>query len=408
LIKPILLLSAWRNVRRNRRRTLLGASAIALGLATLLFLGSFSDGVHRSLVRSFQDTIVGSLQIHRAGFFRHPSLERHIADLETVAGALRKGGVDRWTHRIETYALASGPAGSLGVMVMGLEPVAEGAVTRLPEKASAGRFFGPGDDRAVVLGAGTARDLGVGVGDRFTVLMHERFGLPVAEELTVVGLITSGETGIDRGLLLVPLAMVQRLLEMEGRVTSIVARVAPERLEAVTATLRVALDDHSLEVMRWYDMFPVLREWLGLDQGFHYLLSGIVLVIVLVAVLNTTLLSVLERSRELGSLMALGAKPWEVGLMLMLEAILVGALGTALGSALGAAAVGVAHAGGIDLSRLLGATAQLYLDPVVRPVLTAPHLAWMIAAVVAAAVLAGVYPALRAGRMEPVEVLRGD
>lgn len=408
MIKSVLLVSAWRNVLRNSRRTLLSASAIALGLATLLFLGSFSEGVHLSLVRSFQDAIVGSLQVHRAGFFRHPKLERHIESPEAVAATLRQAGVDRWAGRIETYAIAVGRSGSLGVMLMGLDPEAESTVTRLPEKATNGRFLRADDERAVVLGAGTAKELGVGAGGRLTVLLYDRYGLLFSEELTVVGVITSGETGIDRGLLLMPLERLQVLLEMEGRVTSMVARVAPQRLEAVAARLRSSPAFHDLEVLRWYDMFPVLHEWLSLDTGFHYLLSMVVLAIVLVAVLNTTLLSVLERSREFGALMAFGVQAREVGLMLITEMALVGLFGAALGAGLGGAMVWLTHESGIDLSPLLGETARLYLDPIVRPVLTTHHMAWMLAAVGFATLLAGIYPAIRAGRMQPVEVLRGD
>jgi ABC-type lipoprotein release transport system permease subunit len=228
-----------------------------------------------------------------------------------------------------------------------------------------------------------------------------------AERFRLVGIISSGEMGIDRGLVLVPLASLQEMLEMGGRVTDFPLRVAPERLDAVAAGLRNLLASQDLEVMRWHDMFPVMQEWVLLHNGFLYLFLGIVLFIVVAGVLNTLLLSLLERIRELGVFKALGNRNRDLALVLMTEALLIGLAGVALGVVLGLILVGVTGYTGIDMSAMVGGnTERFYVDPVIHPVLRLDHLASTVATVLGATVLAGLYPAWRAARLTPAEALR--
>lgn len=397
---------AWRNLALNLGRTFLTVTAIAMGLAALVFLWGFSEGLQRNMLRNFQDTIVGSVQVHRLDFFRHPELARHIARPAEVVAALEAQGVSRWSQRLETFALAAGPDTSAGVLLIGMDPVREGRVTRLVDKVTQGRFLSDGDDYTCILGATTARNLNVALGDPVVLMAYDRFGVLAAEEFALVGIVTSGEIGIDRGMIIVPLTAAQAFLEMQGRVTSIPMRVPDKRLEAVTEALRTTLTEQGYDVLRWYDMFPVMKEWMAVSDGFHFVFLGIVLFIVLAGVLNTVLLSMLERTREFGMLMALGMRQEQIGALVSLESLLMGLLGIAAGTGLGIALVLIASRVGIDLSLLMGPTERFYVDPVIRPSLSVDHLVLTVATVFLTSLLAGFYPAWRAARLEPVEAIR--
>ena len=193
---------------------------------------------------------------------------------------------------------------------------------------------------------------------------------------------------------------------MEGLVTDIPIRVPEQRLDAVTERLRLALQGHDLEIMRWHDMFPVMKEWVTLHNGFLYLFLGIVLLIVLAGVLNTLLLSMLDRIQEFGVFMALGNRNREIGLLVMTESLLIGVLGIALGILFGLLLVALARYTGIDLSAIAGDTGRFYVDPVIRPVLNLNHLASTAGTVLGATVVAGVYPAWRAMRLTPAQAIR--
>ena len=406
-MKPVLFNLAARNLLGHLRRTLLTVLALAVGLAALILLWGFNDGLHGNMTRNFQDAIVGSLQIHRDGFFRRPELALHLEHPEALEEQIGKLGVSRWTERLEGFALAASDTASEGVMLMGMDPVREPQVTRLPGKVTEGRFFRAGEEGVCVLGAATARSLRVGLGDRLAVVAYSRFGELVAEEVTLVGLITSGETGVDRGLMFLPLAAMQSLLEMQGRITSLVLRLDAPDLDRVADALKAILAGKGIEVLAWYEMFPAMQEWIRLHDGFLYLFMTLVLLLVLGGVLNTLLIAMLERTRELGVLIALGTVRGEVVLMVLTETLLIGLAGTLLGALLGIGTLFALGHTGIELGALVGATTRFYVDPVIYPQFDLGHLAETGSALLAATLAAGLYPAWRAGRIEPVEAIRG-
>ncbi len=133
---------------------------------------------------------------------------------------------------------------------------------------------------------------------------------------------------------------------------------------------------------------------------------GILLFIVLAGVLNSVLLSMIERTREFGVLMALGMRKKQIGALVSLESVFIGTTGTLLGTLLGVTLISVAARGGIDLSALLGPTERFYVDPVIRPSLQKEHLVLTVSTVFLTSLLAGFYPAWRAARLEPVEAIR--
>jgi ABC-type lipoprotein release transport system permease subunit len=405
-LNPVILALALSNLTQNPRRTLLAVSALGTGLAALVLLWSFNDGLHGNMVRNFQDTIVGSLQIHRSGFFERPELERHIETPQEVVDLLQPLGIAHWSTRLETFALAASEEVSAGVILIGLNPERESLVTRLPQKVDKGAFFSSDDRNTVILGAATANNLKIQLGDSLVLVAYNRFGQLVAEEFELSGLITSGEMGIDRGLALVPLTALQEMLEMDERVTNVLMRVESDRLDAVAGSLRESLPAQDYEVMRWDEMFPVMKEWIILHDGFLYLFMGVMMLIVLGGVLNTLLLSMLERTREFGILLALGNRRREIAALIVLEALFVGAGGILLGLLLGISIVTLLGVSGIDLSGLLGNTARFYVDPVIHPHLQLGHLGAAVLVFLLATLAASLYPAWRATRLEPVEAIR--
>ncbi len=387
-------------------RSGLTIAVIAAGLAALVFLWAFNDGLHRNMQSNFQDTLIGSLQIHRRGFFDNPDLALHIADEEALIRALQQAGVERFSRRLETHALAASDSATEGSFMIGMDPLHEPRVTRLHEKVSQGRFLRGEDEYTCVLGATAARNLGLQLGDELVLIAYDRYGAMSAEAFRLVGIIDSGEMGVDRGLVVVPLASMQEMLEMQGRITDIPIKLADARLEPVTRQLKSALAGQDLEILRWYDMFPVMREWVTLHNGFLVLFIGIVLLIVMAGVLNTLLLSMLERVREIGVFMALGNRSLSIALQLMCETLLIAVGGITLGLLLGIGLVGLSAETGIDLSLMLGDTGRFYVDPVIYPQLNLQRLSGALAAVFFMTLLAGLYPAWRASRLSPAEALR--
>lgn len=398
-----MLLLAWRNIIRNARRSLITVSAVAVGLCSLLFLWGFNDGVHNAMMRNLQQVIVGSLQVHAAGFFRHPKLTKTVPDAARVAEQLERMGLD-FTGRLRTFALAAGEETSEGLILLGMDTTRETRITRIAGKISRGRFLAHEQAAECVLGRTTARNLGVDVGDEVVLLTEDRFHSLAAEKFRLVGIIDSGEMGIDRGLAIVPLGYMQQMLGMGGRVSEWVVQLPPEQLEPVTRQLRESLGPR-YEVLRWYDMYPMMKQWVDLENGFYYIFLSIVLVIVAAGIMNTVLMSMLDRIHEFGIMLALGCSRLRLAAMVISESMILGLVGIVVGTVVGLALVAHFHAAGIDLSSEMDTIARFYVDPVIHTEIDTDHLADTVLAVLLAAMLAGIWPALRAARLEPVEAI---
>ncbi|MET0028708.1 MAG: FtsX-like permease family protein [Candidatus Thiodiazotropha sp.] len=388
------------------RRTILTVGAIAVGLASLIFLWGFNEGLHRNMLGNFQNAIIGSLQIHHEGFFQHPDLSLTIPAPQRVAEHLEEAGVERYSQRLESFGLAASDVTTQGVMLIGMDPERETRVTELPKRIGIGRFLQPGDEYQLILGATTAKNLQVTLGDELVIVGYDRYGAMIAESFSLVGIITSGEMGLDSGMAITSLSTLQEMLDMSGQVTTYAINVNDAQLPELTEKLRHSLADEPLEIMPWYEMFPVMNEWVTLHNGFLYIFLGVVLFIILAGELNTLLLSMLDRTREFGVLMAIGTTRHQIGLLLIAEAGIIGLIGIVLGTLLGYLIILLTGLVGIDLSILLGSTSRFYVDPLIYPQLKLDDLGITALAIFVASVISGIYPAWRASLLQPVEAIR--
>jgi len=402
---------AWRNVVRNKRRSLITVLSVAIGLLALLFIWGFNDGSHNNLMANFRALMTGSFQVHQADFFDHPKLETNISDQTVLLAAMESAGIDAWTTRLSSFALSAGEETSTGMMLLGMDPAREPLVTTLNQKVSVGRFLEPGDEYTAVIGAKGAAKLGLGLGDEIILLTQDRRGTLTADKFDIVGLIKSGDPIIDQAMVMVPLESAQELLVMEGRITDLVAQVPEAELHQIAAELRKILEPEGLALLEWEEINPIIRQMVNLDNGFMYIFIGIVVLIVISGVINTVLVSMLQRTREFGVLMAMGTSTGAIGAVVLIEAIFLGLLGTAVGTAGGLGLVAWFGRTGIDLGammdpELVEILGEFYMDTIIFAEIDTNHLLITVLGLLAATIVSAFYPAWRAMRLEPVEAIR--
>lgn len=396
---------AARNVARNRRRSLVTLSAVLLGVAAVLVLRGMTNGFMRLMVDDIVEGRTGALQVHRAGYMESVDsvpLEPNMpydATLRQRIASVR--GVTGVTGRIQFSGLVSNGLSQTTFIGRGLDVATEKqAVPRAGfDVLAGGRALATDDYAHALLGAELAQSFDKA--PRVTLASSSPRGRANSLDVTVQGLSQSTLPFENKRVVTVPLKLAQDLLGLEGRVTEYAVAVDDlAHLERIAGELRTALGPE-YEVHTWQDLQPFVRDIITRQQWVLSVVAVILFVIILTGIINTMLMSVFERVREIGTMLAVGMKRRQVLALFLLEAALLGVVGGLGGVALGSTVVRVLGMKGIPVQGLgTGANA------VVRPELTVPFIVLAFSVAVVGALGAAAWPAWKASRLRPVDALR--
>jgi ABC-type lipoprotein release transport system permease subunit len=405
----MLVALAWRNLWRRPQRTVLSLVSITLVTALLIFMQSFQFSVYQLMKESMLRIFDGYAQLQPTGYADDPTLDRTIRDPGRVARqATAIGGVTVAAPRVNGFAiLANGPR-SYGAAVVGVDPASEMKISSIASTIRSGRYLLASDSDSAILGDILARNLGVAVGGKVTLLGSARDGSVAADVLRVAGVYHSGVTELDRSILEMPLARAQDTFGMEGQANTI-ALGGPSLSAVDDALPGLAAMAHragGVSVRDWGSMEPATRDAITLKYATSMLFYVSLVAVVAFIILNTLLMSVLERTREFGVLLAVGMRPGQIGRMVWIELLGLALGGCALGLLIGGGAtlwfqrVGVSFAGLGDTLAQMGLPSRLY--PALTPLsaLIGPG------ALMAAIGVGGIVPYLRIQRLTPALAMR--
>ena len=399
---------AWRNLWRQPTRTALSLLTMALAAALLVFMLSFQLGVYDTMKASALRIFDGFAQIQPPGYADDPDIRKTIPAPEMLAAeAVKVPGVTAAAPRATSYVILANGDLSYGAAIEGVDPAREETVSTLAATVHQGRYLKPGDSDAIVLGDALARNLKLSLGDKVTLLGSAIDGTVAADSLTLVGIFHSGIAEMDRQIAEMPLKRFQETFAL-GDAANVIALAGPS-LSAVNAALpalgRLA-SANGLTVEDWGVLQPALKQAITLDFSTSMLWYVSLVVVVVFIILNTLLMSVLERTREFGMLLAVGMRAGLVGRMLWLELILLAVLGNTIGILIGGGvALWFEHAG-IVFGGMEGLMAQWGLPGRLYPTLSFISAAVGPAAIILSVAVAGLFPVRRIGRLEPVAAMR--
>ena len=398
---------AWRNVGRNRRRSLLCAGVVVVGFAGFALAGGFMaqslEGLREGTIRSG----MGHMQVAARGAFDDGAGAadgRLIQDAAAIEAALRTDPeVAEVLPRLDFVGLLTNGARSVPTIGTGVEPEGEARAMDQPKSLAAGRWLADRDERAVVLGAGLARSLGLAVGDDATLLATTPDGTLNAVDATVVGLASLPIKDLDDRYLATSLGLASDLLMTEGRVSRLVVMLRDHRdADGARARLLAAIGaGGALEARTWEELAQFYRQVRTLYVGIFGFMGAVLVAVVLLATANTMLMAAAERTREIGTLRALGTRPGAVRRLFLAEGVLLAIAGCAAGAALSLVVRFALNHSGLTLPPPPGATHGSTLFVKFYGAAYATGLAAMIATLA----LASWFPARRATRMTIVEAL---
>ena len=403
----MLLSLAWRNIWRQPRRTLLNVSSIAFAALVMVFLLSFQLGTYATMKENVLRVMDGFAQLQTPDYRDDPQLKRTISNPDAVMALIESMDDIVAAPRVRSFAILSDGEKSFGAAIVGVDPGRELRVSTLANTVRQGRYLKAGDDNQVVLGSALARNLGVDVGDSVSMLGQARDGGIAADVFTVAGIFDTGTPGLDRQFAEIPLARFQATFGMGSDVNTI-ALAGPSLAEVTDAlpALRRRLADRRLEVRSWQDLEPGLNAAISLDLGTSMLWYASLVIVVVFIILNTLLMSVLERTREFGVLLAVGMRPGALGVMIWLELGLLALVGLAAGIALGGAVTLVVSHYGLELPGSEAIFAQWGLPGRLFPRLSLLSASAGPAVMATCILLAGIFPYRRASSLEPISAMR--
>jgi putative ABC transport system permease protein len=402
-------LLAWRNLWRHSRRTWLTVGAMVFCNVLLIFMISLQLGSYQMMINNSLAMVSGHLQVQRQGYLQDQRMRDSVPGVKALAEQLRGSlGVRSVAARGQAFALASSEERSFGVLLTGVQPDFEPQVSNFPGLVSEGRYLRAGDQDAIVVGAVLARNLKVGLGDELTFLGSGRDGSFAAGIATVVGIVETGLDEVDRSVAQVSLDWFQEVFTMGDHGHAVVARI-PD-LDAVPAAVQVTrnliVEDEGLVVLDWDALQPGLRQAIQSDLVSGWMMYAVLILLVAFSVLNTQLMSVLERTREFGVMLALGMGPGRLARLVGMETLLMSAVGLGLGLVLGGMLVWYLSAAGITFPGMDEMASRFNMDSRMYPEVSFLAMLWGPATVFVFTMLAALYPSLRLYRLEPVAAMR--
>lgn len=404
-----LLHLALRNVFRNVRRSLITVTAVSVGMASLVFLWGFIDGINEQMIENSTSFVSGHLKVHHRGYHAEKALYRSMPDDERRrAKLLASPLVQAISSRVEDKAMLSSASKTRGVMVVGVDPVNEKKVTTIYKTVVRGSYLAPGGDDGILIGDKMASVLGLDVGDEAVLITQAVDGSIGAGRYKVVGIFDTGIDVMDSGYAFITLAAAQDLYSLWGQATAWVARLTDRQDSDLVASTLESMLGPEYEVLGWRELMPSMVQMVSFHEAVNIIVIIIVFVVVGVGIANTVLMSVLERTREFGVMMALGtSRPQIIGLVI-LECVILGVVGLLVGLGLGVALNTGFATNGIDLTPYTAAMETMPgLSAIVYPVTHWEHVVQVAAIIFIISIIPAAYPAWRAASVEPVTAIRG-
>jgi ABC-type lipoprotein release transport system permease subunit len=403
---------AWRNIWRQKRRTLITAVAMAGGLAFCLGMVALVEGTYQQMFDQIVTRSVGHVQIHHPDYPSKRAIYETIPEAETLLGELDAlPQVQQATARAFGYCLLGSERETLGAQLLGIDPAREAAVTELDRWVVEGDYLRPDQPGRLLLGFELAERLSAGVGDELVAVTQAADGSLGNELYTVAGVVNTGNTAQDRGGAFLLTADLQALLALPDQVHEI-ALLTTDRdaVAALVAEAGPVAEDRGLLLRSWTEVNPQLSQMLEMGDASTLILLTIIYAVAALGILNTMLMSVFERTRELGVMVAVGLRPLQVVRLVLWETLWLAGVATAIGLPLGLALVAYLVFHGLDLSAVVGemSTMGARWDPVMRGAFGLQGLLTTVLGLFFVSMLAAVWPALRAARLQPVVAMRQE
>jgi ABC-type lipoprotein release transport system permease subunit len=401
-----LITIAWRNIWRHPARSGVLIAAVVVGLwAGVVTVGTV-NGLMQQRVDYLIDSEIAHAQIHHPEFLAEGYSWLYIPDHEEILNWLDEDPrIAVWSARTMTDGMVQSPIKTSGVRIRGIDIDQENRTTDFHENMVEGEYLDSDVRNAVIVGRSLARDHNLRIGNRIVLVFEDTGNELASGSFNIVGFFESASTEFDDRNVFVRSGDFSRYLAEEPVVHEIAMRFTElDMAAAVVADINTAFS--RVEAQTWRELSPELNVLVELGGVMHFVMTMIIMLALAFGILNTMLMALFERMREIGMLLSIGMSKMRVFSMILLESIILTLSGALTGILLAWISINYLSGRGINLEQFAAGVAELGWDHIIYPVISIPEYAGIVTLVMVITLLASVYPALKAIRINPLEAAK--
>jgi putative ABC transport system permease protein len=398
---------SWRNVWRNKLRSFVIIIAIALGICAGVFSSAFYKGMADQRIDKAIKTEISHIQVHKPKFRQANDITQFIPNASSLVNQIQElPEINGASQRIVIFSMASSAETAAGVKISGIIPDEEGKVTNLKTKLIEGNYFEEEKRNPILVGRKLAEKLNLKLGSKIVLTLQDVDNNIVAGAFRIIGIFDTANNAFDESNVFVQYNDLKRLMELPDDSAHEIA-ILVKNNDLITETKReVKSLAGNLEVLSWTELSPEMNYLNEAMDLYMYIFIIIILFALLFGIINTMLMVVLERIKEIGMLMAIGMNRMRVFMMIVLESIFLSLTGGVIGVLLGAGISKYFETHRIDLSMWGEVYKDLGYDPYVYTSLQFPLLVNVTILVIITGIIASLYPAYKALQNDPADALR--
>jgi ABC-type lipoprotein release transport system permease subunit len=401
---------AWRNVWRNKLRSLIVIAAVTIGLFGTLFMIAMSLGMIDQRIDAAIKHEVSHIQVHDPKFMQDKSPEYYMTGVPAIVDSIRSiGGVKAASSRLALPAMASTAATGTGVMVNGIQPEDEKRVSKIYECIKEGSYFEKESRTPLILiSQKLATKMNAKMGSKIVITLQNTDGIVTYGLFRVGGIYKTSNTMYDEGNVFVQSSDLADLTGFNPDNATEIAILLENTDQTDEITSRIKARYGHLSVMPWTELQPMLKMMVSLMDVYTYMIMIVILVAMAFGIINTMLMAILERIREIGMLMAVGMSRRRIFTMIMMETIFLSVTGAVIGMVISYATIQLTGIRGLNFAAWSEGLESFGYSSIIYPILYNKYYVALTLFVIVTAILSSVYPARKALRFKPAEAIRAD
>ncbi len=406
----MLFLLSWRNLWRNKRRSVVVISSIAIGIFAMMLSMGVMNGFNIQMVENTISTSLGHVAVHARGFQDNMKLEYRFTPGPEIYRAIKeRKDIRAYTPRLKVQGMIQSSETSRGVLIVGIDPAQEKTVSKMYEYTSrenGSAFLESPDSGGILISRAMADTLNVLAGDKVVLMIQDSKNNIIGTGFLVTGIFQTPVASLDKYIVFVGLKKLQAVTAVGEGISEInIITDDKDRVESVARFLAAANGDPSLEILTWKEMAPNLVSAIKLFDSMMVIFFMIIFITVIFSVANTLIMAIMERFHEIGVMKCIGTSPWRIFVLIIFEAVNLGAVGLMAGVSAGAGLIWLLSINGIDFSFYMESMRIWGSGSVIYPRIRLYDISMAAMVVFTTTLTAALYPAVKAARIKPLDAL---